>query len=94
MAALLERELGVLPWATRGVEPLNEVKWSVNSAFSIQGAWAFVVEIDADYSIQPEMLGAKAAANVAGISNLLEQIDCLPSRAVLREWQHRRLVGR
>ncbi|WP_295883618.1 NUDIX hydrolase [uncultured Thiohalocapsa sp.] len=88
---LLQRELGIAPEAIRRTEPLNDAKWIVNSAFSNQGLWAFVAEIDPAFAIPQAMVGAKAAADVAGIAALLAQLDCLQCRAVLHEWQQRAL---
>lgn len=86
---LLQRELGIAPEAIRRTQPLNDAKWIINSAFSNQGLWAFAAEIDEAFPIPQAMVGAKAPADAAGVAALLEQLDCLQCRAVLREWQQR-----
>ena len=86
---LLQRELSIAPEAVRRTEPLNDAKWIVNSAFSNQGLWAFVAEIDEAFPVPQAMVGARAPANAAGVAALLTQLDCLQCRAVLLEWQQR-----
>jgi hypothetical protein len=87
---LLQRELGIAPEAIRHTEALNDAKWIINSAFSNQGLWAFVAEIDAAFSIPQALVGARAPADAAGLEGLLARLDCLQCRAVLREWQQRK----
>ncbi len=86
---LLNRELGVLPAAICELVPLNDHKWLVNSSFSNQGLWAFTAEIDAGFPIPPERKGATVKADIAGIDELLDRLDCLQCRAVLLEWRRR-----
>ncbi len=87
VSPLLERELGVSPEAIRRVDPINHMKWNVNSSFSNQGLWGFVAEIDANFAIQDSFVGARVKADSGGLAALLERLDCLQCRAVLLEWQ-------
>ncbi len=85
---LLQRELAIPPHAISQVAALNAKKWIINSAFSNQGLWAFVAEIDPAYTISAEHIGAKATDDTAGRAQLMASLDCLQCRAVLHEWQH------
>jgi hypothetical protein len=85
LPSLLRRELGIPPETIRRAEPLNDAKWILNSAFSNQGIWAFVAELDDAFPIARHMVGAQAPADAGGVAQLLEQLDCLQCRAVLRE---------
>lgn len=88
---LLERELGVRSEAIRQVNPINHMRWNINSAFSNQGLWGFIAEIDAQFPIQESFVGARVTADSDGIAALLEKLDCLQCRALLLEWQRRGL---
>lgn len=90
---LLERELGVPATAILQSHALNEQKWIINSAFSNQGLWGFVAEIDEAFPIPEEFVGASVSADEAGVSELLEQLDCLQCRMVLSEWQRQMARG-
>lgn len=84
---LLERELHVPTAAMGDIIALNPQKWIINSAFSNQGLWGFVVEIDEDFLIPESAIGMQVSADDHGISELLLQLDCLQCRTVLLEWQ-------
>ncbi|WP_201220242.1 NUDIX hydrolase [Halochromatium roseum] len=57
---LLERELGVTPTALQRTEPLNQAPWVINSAFSNQGLWGIVAEIDPDHPLLATHIGQRA----------------------------------
>lgn len=84
---LLERELGVPAAAIGQVTALNREPWMINSAFSNQGLWGLVAEIDHDCHIRHHFIGQSAPASAPGAAQLLAALDCLQCRAVLLEWQ-------
>lgn len=90
---LLESELSVPACAIRRTIELNDVKWLVNSSFSNQGLWGFVVEIDEAFSIPESSTGASVEASDGGISELLSELECLQCRMVLLEWQRQKGRG-
>ena len=83
---ILERELGVREEAIARLTPLNPEGWPVNSSFSNQKLYGFVVELQPTASISKELLGATYATTSTGISELLRDLTCLQCRAVLLEW--------
>lgn len=83
---LLERELGLPATAIVHIRPLNQTPWIINSAFSNQGLWGLVAEIDPNYTVPEEHIGYRAPATEVGMKQLLEALDCLQCRAVLMEW--------
>lgn len=87
---LLDSELGVPTAAIRSTLELNKEKWVIDSAFSNQGLWAYVVEIDKTFIIPEVYIGLTVKANDSGISELLSQLDCLQCRMVLLEWQRQK----
>lgn len=87
---LLERELSIPTAAIRSTIALNKNKWIINSSFSNQGLWGFVVEIDKTFTISESYIGANVKANERGISELLTRLDCLQCRMVLLEWQRQK----
>lgn len=89
---LLERELGVAESKIEHIRPLNSEKWDINSSFSNQGLWAFVVDIADSWQPVETLIGLQARADDAGISSLLKKIDCLQCRTVLLEWVRQRDV--
>ncbi|WPL19038.1 hypothetical protein Thiowin_04142 [Thiorhodovibrio winogradskyi] len=90
---LLERELGVPATAISQITALNQQPWMINSAFSNQGLWGLVADIDADCTIPQQHIGQTAPATAQGVEQLLEALDCLQCRAVLLEWQRLRCCG-
>ncbi len=90
---LLERELGLPAAAIRRVTALNHQPWIINSAFSNQGLWGLVAEIDPDCTIPPQHIGLSAPATAPGVAQLLDALDCLQCRAVLFEWQRQLADG-
>ncbi|MGK7900649.1 MAG: NUDIX hydrolase [Hormoscilla sp.] len=83
---ILERELGVNSEAIARLTPLNPEGWPVNSSFSNQKLYGFVVELQPTASISNELLGATYATTSTGIRELLQNLTCLQCRAVLLEW--------
>ncbi|WP_201223684.1 NUDIX hydrolase [Halochromatium roseum] len=83
---LLERELGVPPTALQRTEPLNHAPSVINSAFSNQGLWGIVAEIDPNHPLPATHIGQRAPATVTGMRELLQALDDLQCRAVLLEW--------
>lgn len=84
---ILERELNVPAAAIRNIYGLNKKKWIINSSFSNQALWGFIVEIDELFRIPESCIGTNVIANDNGVSELLMQLDCLQCRMVLLEWQ-------
>ena len=83
---ILERELGVKEEAIARLTSLNPEGWPVNSSFSNQKLYGFVVELHPTASVSNELLGATYAATPTGISELLRDLTCLQCRTVLLEW--------
>jgi hypothetical protein len=83
---LLERELSITADYIESVQALNAVKWDVNSSFSNQGLWAFVVQINEDWTLDSSQLGVQVSADERGVAELLMKLNCLQCRAVLLEW--------
>ncbi|MGB3513898.1 MAG: NUDIX hydrolase [Microcoleaceae cyanobacterium] len=84
---ILQRELGITAAAIADLTPLNTTGWAINSSFSNQKLYGFVVEIDPTLSISNKLLGATYPTTKSGISNLLQDLICLQCRSVLLEWQ-------
>ena len=68
---------------------LNSNGWAINSSFSNQKLYGFVVEIFPEISVSPEKIGAIYPTTAAGISQLLHDFTCLQCRAVLLEWSQK-----
>jgi hypothetical protein len=92
---LLKRELSVPATAICNTIALNQKKWIINSSFSNQGLWGFVVEIDDSFMIPESCIGVNVTINNSGISTLLLKLDCLQCRMILLEWlnQRKKLVA-
>ena len=89
--AILERELNVPVDTIGNIAQLNKEKWIINSSFSNQGLWGFMVEIDESYNIPETSVGISVMADDSGISELLQRLECLQCRMVLLEWQHQHM---
>ena len=85
---IIERELGVSALANVKITPLNQTGWAINSSFSNQKLYGFVVEIDPMVTIDVDRLGATYPKTSKGFSLLLQDLTCLQCRAVLLEWLH------
>lgn len=84
---ILEKELGLSEDAIAHLTLLNPSGWPINSSFSNQKLYGFVVEIDPTISVNSELLGATYPTTSEGIRSLLQDLTCLQCRAVLLEWQ-------
>ena len=83
---IIKRELGVIESGIARLTPLNSTGWAINSSFSNQKLYGFLVELDPHISISPERLGAIYPTTPTGIRKLLKDLTCLQCRAVLLEW--------
>jgi hypothetical protein len=83
--AILQRELGIAATSILQITPLNTEGWPINSSFSNQRLFGFVVHIHPDHPVQlPSTVTYPAHA--AGIARLLSDLVCLQCRAVLLDW--------
>jgi hypothetical protein len=89
VSILLQRELGVPTAELINIQALNTSKWNINSSFSNQGLWAFVVLIADSWSVPKSMIGLRVTADKEGSNTLLKELDCLQCRAVLIEWERK-----
>lgn len=88
---ILERELGAMESDILRVESLNEKGWAINSSFSNQKLYGFVVELNPNFGGDRDKIGAKYPITSDGIAELLRDLTCLQCRAVLLEWMRSRL---
>ncbi|MEB3231283.1 MAG: NUDIX hydrolase [Leptolyngbyaceae bacterium] len=82
---ILNRELGV---EDKNLEfiPLNPTGWPVNSSFSNQCLYGFVVHLPPETEITSDFVGHRVPLTRWGIQDLLKRLVCLQCRAVLLEW--------
>lgn len=85
----LERELGVAASEILQLSPLNSRGWAVNSSFSNQQLYGFVAEIDPGAEVLAELAAYPGTSE--GVQHLLQQLTCLQCRAVLLEWQRKKI---
>lgn len=90
---ILDRELGIGPSAVLELNCLNEAGWFINSSFSNQKLYAYVAEIDVDFSVPLSLLGHRVSRDMKSLSGLLEQLECLQCRSVLLEWARQQYDG-
>jgi hypothetical protein len=83
---ILQRELGITPETIFQLIPLNSQGWAINSSFSNQKLFGFVVELQPTVQIPSNFVGAMYPINHDGITSLLKTMICLQCRAVLLEW--------
>lgn len=86
VANILLRELGISEHQITKISPVNNQGWLVNSSFSNQKLYGFVVEITPDLEIDQEYIGALYPINDTGIHDLLNHLHCLQCRAVFMQW--------
>jgi len=86
---MIERELGVHSEAINTIKSLNQEGWLINSSFSNQKLYGFVVEISDEYSIPKDQIGKIFPKTRDGILDLLKILNCLQCRAILLEWESR-----
>lgn len=90
--AILQRELGVTPDQLDSVQALNQNEdkgWPINSSFSNQSLFGFIVKIQDEAELNPALLHPRSydVNCVSDIKQLLrEDLKCLQCRAVLLEW--------
>jgi hypothetical protein len=87
VAETLQRELGITSEAIAQITPLNSEGWVVNSSFSNQKLYGFVVNLQPTTTVPAERTGATYPITLEGIYTLLKELSCLQCRAVLMEWQ-------
>lgn len=87
--AIIKKELGVTESAIARIQPLNQSGWAINSSFSNQKLYGFVVELHPETTVNPELIGATYSVTPAEISELLTKLTCLQCRALLLEWQNK-----
>ena len=87
---ILQRELGLgttLDTHVESVTPLNpDAGWIINSSFSNQLLFGFVVRLKDGLELNPDVLHPVQYDNA---HDLLPQLTCLQCRAVLMEWMLR-----
>ncbi len=86
--AIIKRELGVSESAIARIQPINTTGWAINSSFSNQKLYGFVVELHPTATVNPELIGAAYPVTPDGIRELLKKLTCLQCRALLLEWQN------
>jgi hypothetical protein len=86
--AIIKKELGVTEDAIARIRPINEIGWAINSSFSNQKLYGFVVQLHPTAIVNPERIGAQYLATLEGIHELLKDLTCLQCRALLLEWQN------
>ncbi|MGF1457864.1 MAG: NUDIX hydrolase [Leptolyngbyaceae cyanobacterium] len=89
--SILQRELGVVENAIDHLVPLNSAGWAVNSSFSNQRLYGFVAHLQSASDIPEAGIETTYPADSQGIRSLLQVLECLQCRLVLREWQARYL---
>jgi hypothetical protein len=72
--------------------PLNAIGWAINSSFSNQKLYGFVVELHSEATVNPELIGATYSVTPAIIRDLLKKLTCLQCRALLLEWQRQSIL--
>jgi hypothetical protein len=83
---ILQRELGVASEEIAQITPLNTQGWAVNSSFSNQKLYGFVVNLQPTATIPANRIAATYPITQQGIHTLLQDLSCLQCRAVLMEW--------
>jgi hypothetical protein len=87
--SILRRELGIAEsdcWES--IQILNQPEdegWAINSSFSNQRLFGFVVHVRPDVFVDPKYLYPKVYTTET-VADLLSQLNCLQCRAVLLEW--------
>lgn len=84
--AILQRELGIEAQAITSLTPLNQQGWAINSSFSNQCLYGYIVELHPHTQLVHNSVGAIYDASPSGVQSLLDVLQCLQCRAVLLEW--------
>jgi hypothetical protein len=91
--SILRRELGITEtnfWDS--IQVLNQPEddgWPINSSFSNQRLFGFVVHIRSDVCIDPKYLHPKVYTTES-VADLLSELNCVQCRIVLLEWMRQR----
>ncbi len=88
----LQRELDIPPEAIAQITQLNAEGWAVNSSFSNQKLYGFVVHLQPNTTVPQERVGATYPITKEGISSLLKDLTCLQCRAVFMEWRSQEIL--
>jgi hypothetical protein len=83
----LQRELDLPETAIARLLPLNHQGWAINSSFSNQRLYGFVADLKPEALVPKARVSATYPADATGIQPLLEVLQCLQCRLVLREWK-------
>jgi 8-oxo-dGTP pyrophosphatase MutT (NUDIX family) len=86
--AIVRRELKIAaaePFAS--LTRINSRPWNVDSSFSNVHLYGYVAELRADITISPETESHHYPNTSIGIKQLLEEMECMQCRLLLREWQ-------
>jgi hypothetical protein len=83
---VLKRELGVNQQDIILIKSINSLGWEINSSFSNQRLYGFIVELAANTVIESEKLGATYPHSPQGINELLTKLTCLQCRGILLQW--------
>jgi hypothetical protein len=89
----LQRELDIATEAITKITPINTEGWAVNSSFSNQKLYGFVVNFHANTTVPQEQVGATYPITKEGISSLLKDLTCLQCRALLLEWLRQSILS-
>lgn len=79
IARILRRELGLQSF--QGYRPINEEGWWINSSFSNQQLFGFLVDLGPTQAIAQKYLGLRWA--ITEVDQLLPRLRCLQCRALL-----------
>lgn len=85
VSSILHRELGIVPSQITDILPINSQGWAVDSSFSNQKLYGFVVYINPEMAIDSQLIGTNYPATEIGIKKLLEDLTCLQCRSLLLE---------
>jgi hypothetical protein len=83
--ATLQRELELDAAAIMQLTPISTTGWAVNSSFSNQQLYGFVVQIDPAWKLS-KLVAKTYPLTKDGIHDLLQELICLQCRAILLEW--------
>lgn len=83
---ILQRELGLDADSIESLTPINAQGWPINSSFSNQKLYGYLVDIQTQAEISAHYLGGRYPLTREGIQALLDILVCLQCRALLLEW--------
>ncbi|HAC64012.1 MAG TPA: NUDIX hydrolase [Cyanothece sp. UBA12306] len=85
---ILKRELDIDEFSIASLTSLNKNGWAINSSFSNQKLYGFVVSILPNTPINSDKLGLTYPVTQSGVNQLLQDLNCLQCRAILLEWKN------